>query len=86
MDGLLGNLKILRVASCQKLTTIPPLKLGSLEELDLSFSDNLSHVLHMFLDDKLKILKVTSRNMLSGIPPLKLASLEQLDLLCLDND
>ncbi|KEH40038.1 disease resistance protein (TIR-NBS-LRR class), putative [Medicago truncatula] len=85
--GLLAKLKILRVGSCKKLKSLPPLKLVSLEELDLSYIDSLEsfpHVVDGFLN-KLQTLSVKNCNTIRSIPPLKMASLEELNLLYCDS-
>jgi Leucine-rich repeat (LRR) protein len=80
--GLGVKLKTMNVRSCFKLRSIPPLKLTSLEELDLSYCTSLESfplVVDEFLG-KLKILLVENCHNLKSIPPLKLDSLEKLDL------
>jgi len=84
VDGFLGKLKTLLVTSCHNLRSIPPLKLDSLEKLDLSNCYRLESfplVVDGFLG-KLKTLLVTSCHNLKSIPPLKLDSLEKLNLSC----
>jgi hypothetical protein len=54
---------------------IPLLKLSSLEQLDLSYSDNLECFLPMvneMLQDKIKVLRVKDCSKLRCIPTLKL--------------
>nr|AKQ06244.1 disease resistance protein [Caragana korshinskii] len=80
--GLLGKLEILCIINCIELMSIPPLKLPSLKELDLSRCgslENFPHVVGGFLD-KLKFLSVEDCFKLKSIPPLKLASLKELYL------
>jgi len=82
MDGFLGKLKTLLVKSCHNLRTIPPLKLDSLETLDLSCCYSLESfplVMDGFLG-KLKTLLLEGCRSLKSIPPLMLNSLETLDL------
>ncbi|XP_024641828.1 disease resistance protein RPV1 isoform X2 [Medicago truncatula] len=80
--GFLGNLKTLRAMRCIKLRSIPPLKLASLEELDLSQCSCLESFPPVVdgLVDKLKTMTVRSCVKLRSIPTLKLTSLEELDL------
>ncbi|CAJ2667105.1 unnamed protein product [Trifolium pratense] len=80
--GLLGKLKTLRAMCCIKLRRIPPLKLASLEELDLSGCSCLESFPPVVdgLLGKLKTMSLRSCIKLRSIPPLKLTSLEKFDL------
>ncbi|PNX99250.1 resistance protein, partial [Trifolium pratense] len=80
--GLLGKLKTLRAMCCIKLRRIPPLKLASLEELDLSGCSCLESFPPVVdgLLGKLKTMSLRSCVKLRSIPPLKLTSLEIFDL------
>jgi len=80
--GFLGKLKILRFISCDKIRSVPPLKLSSLEELEFSrcsFLESFPLIVNES-GGKLKILRVTNCTRIRIIPSLMLPSLEELDL------
>jgi len=61
--GLLSKLKILDAEGCSKLKSFPPLKLTSLEQLQLSFCESLKwfpEILGQMMNIKVIVLKGTS--------------------------
>nr|AHG28998.1 NBS-LRR protein [Cicer arietinum] len=80
--GLLGKLKTLNAYGCLRLRKLPPLKLVSLEELNLSECYRLESFPPVIDEsfDKLKTLSVRCCFKIKSIPPLKLTSLQILDL------
>ncbi|RHN40074.1 putative TIR domain, winged helix-turn-helix DNA-binding domain-containing protein [Medicago truncatula] len=82
--GFLRKLKTMSIRGCHELRRLPPLKLDSLEKLDLSncyMLESFSSVADGLLD-KLKFLNIEYCIMLRSIPRLTLTSLEHFNISC----
>jgi hypothetical protein len=80
-NEFVGKLKTMRLANCHNIKSIPPLKLDSLEILDLSNCTSLESF-SVGVDGfllKLKTLLATNCHNLRSVPRLKLDSLNEVD-------